>query len=113
MVQAAAEAFGRIDIIVNNAGYNRPRLVHQMSDSDFESMLDIHLRVPFRVIRAAAPYLREPAKREASEGREVFRKIVNVSSIVGTTGAPLELNYAASKVSGWPESLRRSGAASR
>ena len=43
-------------------------------------MLDIHTVVPFRVIRAAAPHLREPAKVEREDGREVFRKIVNVSS---------------------------------
>ena len=49
-------------------------------------MLDIHTVVPFRVIRAAAPHLREPAKEEREEGVEVFRKIVNVSSISGTMG---------------------------
>jgi 3-oxoacyl-[acyl-carrier protein] reductase len=97
VVQAAADAFGRIDIIVNNAGYNRPGLVHRMSDDAFRAMLDIHLWVPFRIIRAAAPYLREPAKQEAERGEEVFRKIVNVSSIVGTAGGPLEVNYAAGK----------------
>jgi 3-oxoacyl-[acyl-carrier protein] reductase len=96
-VQAAVDAFGRIDIIVNNAGYNRDVPVHKMSDADFQSMLDIHLVAPFRIIRAAAPYLREPAKLEAQRGEEVFRKIVNVSSIVGTHGAPLEVNYAAGK----------------
>jgi 3-oxoacyl-[acyl-carrier protein] reductase len=97
VVQAAVDAFGRIDIIVNNAGYNRDVPVHKMSDGDFQSMLDIHLVAPFRIIRAAAPYLREPAKLEASRGEEVFRKIVNVSSISGTAGAPLEVNYAAGK----------------
>jgi 3-oxoacyl-[acyl-carrier protein] reductase len=97
VVAAAAKAFGRIDILVNNAGYNRPRLIHRMSDADFQAMLDIHLTAPFRMIRAAAPYLREPAKREAELGEEVFRKIVNVSSVVGTMGAPLEANYAAGK----------------
>ena len=52
-----------------------------MSDDAYQRMLDIHTIVPFRVIRAAAPHLREPAKAEREEGREVFRKIVNVSSI--------------------------------
>jgi 3-oxoacyl-[acyl-carrier protein] reductase len=60
-------------------------------------MLDIHTIVPFRVIRAAAPHLREPAKREREEGREVFRKIVNVSSISGTMGNAGQTNYAAGK----------------
>jgi 3-oxoacyl-[acyl-carrier protein] reductase len=96
-VQAAIDAFGKIDIIVNNAGYTRDVPVHKMSDEDFHAMLDIHLVAPFRIIRAAAPHLREPAKREAEQGREVFRKIVNVSSIAGTTGAALEVNYSSAK----------------
>src|SRR5204863_489494 len=59
--------------------------------------LDIHLIVPFRVIRAAAPHLREPAKKEREEGREVFRKIVNVSSISGTMGNAGQANYSSAK----------------
>jgi 3-oxoacyl-[acyl-carrier protein] reductase len=68
-----------------------------MSDDWFKKMLDIHLVVPFRVIRAAAPHLREPAKVEREEGREVFRKIVNVSSISGTMGNAGQANYSAGK----------------
>ena len=68
-----------------------------MSDDWFQRMLDIHLVVPFRVIRAAAPHLREPAKVERAEGREVFRKIVNVSSISGMMGNAGQANYAAGK----------------
>ena len=61
-------------------------------------MLDIHTVVPFRVLRAAAPYLREPAKQERDEGREVFRKVVNVSSMAGMMGNAGQVNYAAGKV---------------
>jgi 3-oxoacyl-[acyl-carrier protein] reductase len=97
LVQAAVDAFGQIDIVVNNAGYTIDAPVHKMSDEHFQAMLDIHTVVPFRVIRAAAPHLREPAKKEREEGREVFRKIVNVSSTSGTFGNAGQANYSAGK----------------
>ena len=97
LIQTAIDARGRIDIIVNNAGYTLDAPVHKMSDDWFQRMLDIHLIVPFRVIRAAAPHLREPAKKEREAGEEVFRKIVNVSSTSGTFGNPGQANYSAGK----------------
>jgi 3-oxoacyl-[acyl-carrier protein] reductase len=97
LVAATIDAFGQIDIIVNNAGYTVDAPIHKMSDEQFQRMLDIHTIVPFRVIRAAAPHLREPAKKEREEGREVFRKIVNVSSISGTMGNAGQANYSAGK----------------
>jgi 3-oxoacyl-[acyl-carrier protein] reductase len=97
LVQTALDAWGKIDIVVNNAGYTLDAPIHKMSDDWFQKMLDIHLVVPFRVIRAAAPHLREPAKVERDEGREVFRKIVNVSSISGTMGNAGQANYSAGK----------------
>jgi 3-oxoacyl-[acyl-carrier protein] reductase len=97
LVQTAIDAWGKIDIIVNNAGYTIDAPIHKMSDDAFQKMLDIHTIVPFRVIRAAAPHLREPAKKERDEGTEVFRKIVNVSSISGTMGNAGQANYSAGK----------------
>jgi len=97
LVQTAIDAWGRIDIIVNNAGYTLDAPIHKMSDEWFQKMLDIHLIVPFRVIRAAAPHLREPAKAERERGEEVFRKVVNVSSISGTMGNAGQANYSAGK----------------
>ena len=68
-----------------------------MTDEQFQAMLDIHTIVPFRVIRALAPHWREAAKAERGEGKEVFRKIVNISSISGTMGNAGQANYSAAK----------------
>ncbi len=97
LIQKAADEFGQIDIIVNNAGYTRDGVAHKMTDDEFQAMLDIHTVVPFRILRAAAPHLREPAKKEKEEGREVFRKVVNISSISGTMGNAGQVNYSAGK----------------
>ncbi len=97
LVATAVEAFGAVDIVVNNAGYTGDGVVHRMSDEQFQAMLDIHTIVPFRVIRAIAPHWREAAKAEQAEGKEVFRKIVNVSSISGTMGNAGQVNYSAAK----------------
>jgi 3-oxoacyl-[acyl-carrier protein] reductase len=97
LVKKAVDEFGQLDIIVNNAGYTWDGTLHKMTDEQFQAMLDIHTIVPFRVVRAAAPHLREPAKKDRDEGREVFRKIVNVTSISGTMGNAGQANYSAAK----------------
>ena len=97
LVQRAVDEFGQIDIIVNNAGYTWDGVAHKMTDEQFQAMLEIHTVVPFRIVRAAAPHVREPAKAEREQGREVFRKIVNVSSFSGTMGNAGQVNYAAAK----------------
>jgi 3-oxoacyl-[acyl-carrier protein] reductase len=97
LVSKAVDAFGEVDIVVNNAGYTWDGVVHRMSDEQFQAMLDIHTIVPFRVARAIAPHWREAAKGEAGEGREVFRKIVNVTSISGTMGNAGQVNYSSAK----------------
>jgi 3-oxoacyl-[acyl-carrier protein] reductase len=97
LVEAAIDAFGSVDCVVNNAGYTWDGVVHRMTDEQFQAMLDIHTVVPFRVIRALAPQWREAAKAEQAEGREVFRKIVNISSVSGTMGNAGQANYASAK----------------
>ena len=97
LVAAAVEAFDSVDIVVNNAGYTWDGVAHKMTDEQFQAMLDIHTIVPFRVARALAPHWREAAKQEAGEGREVFRKLINISSVSGTMGIAGQANYSAAK----------------
>jgi 3-oxoacyl-[acyl-carrier protein] reductase len=97
LVRKVVDEFGRVDILVNNAGYTLDAPIHKMSDEWFQKMIDIHSVVPFRMCRAVAPHMREPAKQEREEGREVFRKIVNVSSVSGTMGNPGQANYSSGK----------------
>lgn len=97
LVAAAYEAFGTVDCVVNNAGYTWDGVIHNMSDEQFQAMLDIHTIVPFRVIRALAPAWREAAKAESAAGEEVFRKIINVSSVSGTMGNAGQANYSSAK----------------
>jgi 3-oxoacyl-[acyl-carrier protein] reductase len=97
LVEAAVDAFGSVDIVVNNAGYTWDGVIHRMDDKQFQAMLDIHTIVPFRVTRALAPHWREAAKAEAAEGKEVFRKLVNITSISGTMGNAGQANYSAAK----------------
>jgi 3-oxoacyl-[acyl-carrier protein] reductase len=97
LVQKAVDEFGKLDIVVNNAGYTWDGTLHRMTDEQFQAMLDIHTIVPFRVLRAAAPHFREPAKKEKEAGEEVWRKVVNVTSISGTMGNAGQANYSAGK----------------
>ena len=97
LVEKVIGDWGQIDILVNNAGYTLDAAIHRMSDDWFQKMLDIHVVVPFRMCRAVAPHMREPAKKEREEGREVFRKIVNVTSISGTMGNAGQANYSSGK----------------
>ena len=98
LVAAALDTFGRLDILVNNAGFTWDAVVHKMTDQQFDAILDLHLKTPFRLIRAAAPYLRDTAKQEAERGRPACRKIINVSSTSGVGGNPGQANYSAAKM---------------
>ena len=97
LVQKAVAEFGQLDIVVNNAGYSWDGMAHKMSDEQFRAMLEIHTVVPFKVLRAAAPYLRDAGKADKEAGREIFRKVVNVTSISGTQGNLGQANYSAAK----------------
>ena len=97
VVQRAVDSFGQLDIVVNNAGYTWDGMAHKMGDDQFRAMLEIHTVVPFRLCRAAAPYLREAGKADKEAGKEIFRKVVNVTSISGTQGNLGQANYSAAK----------------
>lgn len=96
-VAAALDAFGGVDIIVNNAGYAWDNVIQRADAEQFQAMLDVHALAPFRILKAAFEPIRAHAKREAAEGREILRKVVNVSSIVAVGGNPGQLSYSAGK----------------
>ena len=96
-VATAVEQLGGLDIIVNNAGYTWDNVIQKMDDTQWAAILDVHLTAPFRILRAASGFIREAARAEAADGREVFRKVVNVSSTSGVYGNAGQSNYAAAK----------------
>lgn len=96
-VQAGLDAFGGIDIIVNNAGYTWDGMAARMTDNQFDAMHEVHVKAPFRILRSAAPHIRGFAEAEAADGREVFRKVVNISSIAGLGGNVGQVNYSSAK----------------
>jgi 3-oxoacyl-[acyl-carrier protein] reductase len=98
-VGAAMQTFAGLDIIVNNAGYTWDSTIQKMTDEQFQAMLDVHLVAPFRILRAAAEPIRVLAKQDAEAGREVFRKVVNISSIAGLYGNAGQVSYSAAKAS--------------
>ena len=97
IVDAALDHFHAIDIIVNCAGFSWDNVIQKTSDEQFLAMLDIHLVAPFRLLRAASPYLRETAKKEIAAGQLVMRKVVNITSISGTDGNAGQAGYGAGK----------------
>lgn len=98
VVQATVDAFGpNIDVVANVAGYTWDGFIHKMTDQQWDAILNIHLKAPFQLLRAAAPYIRDNAKKEKEEGKMVMRKVVNVSSVAGTDGNPAQVNYSSGK----------------
>jgi 3-oxoacyl-[acyl-carrier protein] reductase len=96
-VKTALDRFGALDIIVNNAGYTWDSVIQKTSDEQWYAMIDVHMTAPFRILRAAADHIRESAKTEADLGTEVFRKVVNVSSLAGVGGNAGQIGYGAAK----------------
>jgi 3-oxoacyl-[acyl-carrier protein] reductase len=96
-ITTALDRFNGLDIIVNNAGFTWDSVIQKMTDEQFQAVMDVHVTAPFRILRAAAEPIRRFAKAEAEQGREVFRKVVNISSVSGLGGNAGQVNYAAAK----------------
>ncbi len=96
-VKTAIDNFGGLDIIINNAGYTWDNVVQKMTDEQWNAVIDVHLTAPFKILRAAAEFIRASSRKEAEAGQEVFRKVVNISSIAGTGGNAGQANYSAGK----------------
>jgi 3-oxoacyl-[acyl-carrier protein] reductase len=97
VIDKLVASFGSIDIIVNNAGYTWDSVIQKVTDEQFQSMLDIHVVAPFRLLRAASHWIREAAKKESESGRPRTRKVVNITSISGTDGNAGQVGYSSGK----------------
>jgi 3-oxoacyl-[acyl-carrier protein] reductase len=98
LVQTAVDAFSGLDIIVNNAGYTWDSVIQKMTDDQWDAILDVHLKAPFRILRAAQPIIAGFVKQATQNGQPVpCRKVVNISSVAGLGGNAGQANYAAAK----------------
>ena len=97
-VAAALDAFGRIDVLVNNAGILRDRMLHNMAEDEWDAVIQVHLKGTWACGRAVVQHWRPLAKQEADNGTARHRKIVNVTSASGLIGSPGQSNYAAAKM---------------
>ncbi|NEW52807.1 3-oxoacyl-ACP reductase [Nocardia cyriacigeorgica] len=94
LIRAATEAFGGLDIVVNNAGITRDRMLFNMSDEDWDAVIAVHLRGHFLLCRNAGAYWRAKSKEA---GGPVYGRIVNTSSEAGLLGPEGQANYGAAK----------------
>ncbi|MGQ4600044.1 3-oxoacyl-ACP reductase [Nocardia sp. R6R-6] len=94
LIRTAEESFGSVDIVVNNAGITRDRMLFNMSDEDFDTVVAVHLRGHFLLSRNAAAYWRGKSKRA---GAPVYGRLVNTSSEAGLLGPEGQANYGAAK----------------
>jgi len=96
-IDTALQQFGGLDILVNNAGYTWDNVIQNMSDEQWQAILDCHLTAPFRLLRAAQPVIKQLVTADRAAGRRNTRKVVNVSSVAGMFGNAGQTNYSAGK----------------
>ena len=98
LIKGTLDAFGGIDIIVNNAGYTWDAVIQNMTDKQWYAILDVHTTAPFRILREASTFIRDAAKKEAAaNGRANPRKVVNITSVSGVYGNAGQVNYSTAK----------------
>jgi 3-oxoacyl-[acyl-carrier protein] reductase len=87
LVQTAIDEFGRVDIVVNNAGFTRPAMMLKMTEEEWDQVVDIHLKGAFLCSQAAGRHMKE----------QKSGKIINVMSVAGLVGTVGQINYSAAK----------------
>jgi 3-oxoacyl-[acyl-carrier protein] reductase len=115
LVGTALDAFGSLDVLINNAGILRDKMLHNMTEDDFDQVINVHLKGTWACGRAAVQHWRPIAKQESERGEPSPRKIINVTSASGLMGAVGQSNYAAAKMGivgltkSWAKELGRLG----
>lgn len=87
VIEAAVSNFGRLDVLVNNAGFTRPAMLHKMTEEQWDAVVNIHLKAPWLCIKAASKYMME----------QKSGAIINVTSVAGVVGTVGQINYSAAK----------------
>jgi 3-oxoacyl-[acyl-carrier protein] reductase len=98
VLATALDSFGKLDVLVNNAGILRDRMLHNMSEEEFDQVIEVHLKGTWACGRAAVQHWRPLAKAEADKGGAIPRKIINVTSPSGLIGSIGQSNYSAAKM---------------
>ena len=94
LVKTAVGEFGRLDVLVNNAGIIRDRMIFSMSEEDFDAVVRVHLKGHFCMLRHATAYWRDRSKE--ADG-PVYARVINTTSEAALLGSPGQPNYAAAK----------------
>jgi 3-oxoacyl-[acyl-carrier protein] reductase len=96
-VETAVDTYGGLDIVVNNAGYTWDSVIQKMTDEQWDTIVNLHLKAPFQILRAAQPVFSRQAKADAANGVRIQRKVVNISSGSGVNGNAGQANYSSAK----------------